>query len=456
MAQREHLASRLGFLLLSAGCAIGLGNVWRFPFITGKYGGAVFLVTYLIFLIGMGLPVLIMEFAVGRASRRNMSKAFTVLEPQGTKWHWFGWFSIVGSYALMMFYMPVAGWMLYYVFATVTGNLAIPVDQVPNVFTGMLANPWLMLFWTLVVSGVCFYVCSMGLQKGVERVVKFMMAGLLFIMIGLAAYAISLPGAIEGLKFYLVPDFQRAWDAGILSLINDAMNQAFFTLSIGIGAMCIFGSYLNKSNTLTKESVFIVSLDTFVALTAGLIIFPACFAFNVTPNAGPGLIFITLPNVFNEMVFGRVWGTLFFVFMSAAALTTVIAVLENIISCFMDNYGWERKKAVRFNAVLLTVLTLPCILGFNEWSWIQPLGEGSCIMDLEDFVISNNLLPLGSLLFCLFCCSRYGWGWDNFVAEADDGEGMKFPKALRFYLTKILPVVLIIIFAQGYIQKFFL
>ena len=456
MAQREHLASRLGFLLLSAGCAIGLGNVWRFPFITGKYGGAVFLVAYLIFLLGMGLPVLIMEFAVGRASRRNMSKAFTVLEPQGTKWHWFGWFSIVGSYALMMFYMPVAGWMLYYVFATVTGNLAIPVDQVPNVFTGMLANPWLMLFWTLVVSGLCFYVCSMGLQKGVERVVKFMMAGLLFIMIGLAAYAISLPGAVEGLKFYLVPDFQRAWDAGILSLINDAMNQAFFTLSIGIGAMCIFGSYLNKSNTLTKESVFIVSLDTFVALTAGLIIFPACFAFNVTPNAGPGLIFITLPNVFNEMVFGRVWGTLFFVFMSAAALTTVIAVLENIISCFMDNYGWERKKAVRFNAVLLTVLTLPCILGFNEWSWIQPLGEGSCIMDLEDFVISNNLLPLGSLLFCLFCCSRYGWGWDNFVAEADDGEGMKFPKALRFYLTKILPVVLIIIFSQGYIQKFFL
>lgn len=456
MAQREHLASRLGFLLLSAGCAIGLGNVWRFPFITGKYGGAVFLVTYLIFLLGMGLPVLIMEFAVGRASRRNMSKAFTVLEPQGTKWHWFGWFSIVGSYALMMFYMPVAGWMLYYVFATVTGNLAIPVDQVPNVFTGMLANPWLMLFWTLVVSGICFYVCSMGLQKGVERVVKFMMAGLLFIMIGLAVYAISLPGAVEGLKFYLVPDFQRAWDAGILSLINDAMNQAFFTLSIGIGAMCIFGSYLNKSNTLTKESVFIVSLDTFVALTAGLIIFPACFAFNVTPNAGPGLIFITLPNVFNEMVFGRVWGTLFFVFMSAAALTTVIAVLENIISCFMDNYGWERKKAVRFNAVLLTVLTLPCILGFNEWSWIQPLGEGSCIMDLEDFVISNNLLPLGSLLFCLFCCSRYGWGWDNFVAEADEGEGMKFPRALRFYLTKILPVVLIIIFAQGYIQKFFL
>ena len=456
MAQREHLASRLGFLLLSAGCAIGLGNVWRFPFITGKYGGAVFLAVYLLFLLFMGLPILIMEFSVGRASRRNMSKAFSVLEPAGTKWHWFGWFSPVGSYVLMMFYMPVAGWMLYYTFATVTGNLVLPPDQVPNVFTGMLANPWLMLFWTVVVSGVCFYVCSMGLQKGVERVVKVMMAGLLFIMIGLAVYAISLPGAAEGLKFYLVPDFQRAWDAGILSLINDAMNQAFFTLSIGIGSMCIFGSYLNKSNTLTKESIFIVSLDTFVALTAGLIIFPACFAFNVTPNAGPGLIFITLPNVFNEMAFGRIWGTLFFIFMSAAALTTVIAVLENIISYFIDNHGWERKKAVCFNAILLTILTLPCILGFSEWSWIQPLGEGSCIMDLEDFIISNNLLPIGSLIFCLFCCSRYGWGWDNFVAEADDGAGLKFPKALRFYLTKILPVVMIIILAQGYIQKFFL
>lgn len=454
MEQREHLASRLGFLLLSAGCAIGLGNVWRFPFITGKYGGAVFLVVYLLFLLFMGLPILIMEFSVGRASRRNMSKAFSVLEPKGTKWHWFGWFSPVGSYILMMFYMPVAGWMLYYVFATVTGTLSVPVEQVPNVFTGMLANPWLMVFWTAVVSLSCFYVCSMGLQKGVERVVKIMMAGLFFIMIGLAIYAVSLPGSVEGLKFYLVPDFQRAWDAGILSLINDAMNQAFFTLSIGIGSMCIFGSYLNKNNTLTKESAFIVSLDTSVAFTAGLIIFPACFAFGVTPNSGPGLIFITLPNVFNAMPYGQVWGTLFFIFMSAAAITTVIAVLENIISYFMDNHGWSRKKSVTFNAITLTLLTLPCILGFNEWSWIQPLGEGSSILDLEDFIISNNLLPIGSLIYCLFCCSRYGWGWDNFVAEADEGEGLKFPKALRFYLTKILPVVMIIILIQGYVQKF--
>ena len=455
MVQREHLASRLGFLLLSAGCAIGLGNVWRFPFITGKYGGAVFLAAYLLFLLFMGLPILIMEFSVGRASRRNMSKAFSVLEPAGTKWHWFGWFSPVGSYILMMFYMPVAGWMLYYMFASITGGLAVPVDKVPEVFTGMLANPWLMTFWTVVVSLSCFYICSIGLQKGVERVVKFMMAGLLLIMVALAVHAVTLPGAVEGLKFYLVPDFQRAWDAGILALINDAMNQAFFTLSIGIGSMCIFGSYLNKNNTLTKESAFIVSLDTFVALTAGLIIFPACFAFGVTPNAGPGLIFITLPNVFNAMPYGQVWGTLFFIFMSAAALTTVIAVLENIISFFMDNYGWERRKSVLVNAVLLTLLTLPCILGFNEWSWIQPLGEGSCILDLEDFIISNNLLPIGSLIYCLFCCSRYGWGWDNFIAEADTGTGLKFPKFLRFYLTWVLPVVFLFIFAQGYIQKFF-
>ncbi|MBQ5728131.1 MAG: sodium-dependent transporter [Mailhella sp.] len=455
MAQREHLASRLGFLLLSAGCAIGLGNVWRFPYITGKYGGAVFLVVYLLFLLGMAMPVLIMEFAVGRASRRNMSQAFHVLEPAGTRWHTFGWFSIIGSYALMMFYIPVAGWMLYYTWAAMSGALALPVDQVPAVFGNLLASPGTMLFWTLVVSLSCFGVCSMGLQRGVERVVKFMMAGLLVIMVGLAIHSLTLSGGAEGLKFYLVPDFQRAWDAGIMSLINDAMNQSFFTLSTGIGSMCIFGSYLNKKNTLTQESVFIVSLDTFVALTAGLIIFPACFAFGVEPNAGPGLIFITLPNVFNEMAGGRIWGVLFFIFMSAAALTTVIAVLENIISCFMDNWGWERKKSVKVNAILLTLLTLPCIFGFNIWSDIQPLGAGSTIMDLEDFVISNNLLPIGSLVFALFCCHRYGWGWDKFIAETDTGEGIKFPKGLRFYLSYILPAVLIIIFLQGYIQKFF-
>ena len=454
MAQREQLASRLGFLFLSAGCAIGLGNVWRFPFITGKYGGAVFLVAYLVFLLGMGLPILIMEFTVGRASRRNMSRAFRELKP-GSKWSYFGCFSIIGSYALMMFYIPVAGWMMYYCWATITGTLSVPVDQVPTVFSNLLASPGTMLFWTLVASLGCFGVCALGLQRGVERVVKFMMGGLLIIVIGLAVHSLTLPGSMKGVAFYLVPDLQRAMDAGIMSLINDAMNQAFFTLSVGIGAMCIFGSYLNRSNTLTKESVFIVSLDTFVAFMSGLIIFPACFAFGVHPDAGPGLIFITLPNIFNNMAGGQFWGTLFFVFMSAAALTTVIAVMENIISSFMDTYEWSRKKAVKINCVVLTLLTLPCILGFNLWSDFQPLGAGSTIMDLEDFIISNNLLPLGSLIYCLFCCQRYGWGWDKFIAEADMGSGMKFPKALRFYLTWILPVVLLVIFVEGYIQKFF-
>ncbi|WP_295641155.1 sodium-dependent transporter [uncultured Mailhella sp.] len=454
MAQREQLASRLGFLFLSAGCAIGLGNVWRFPFITGKYGGAVFLVAYLVFLLGMGLPILIMEFTVGRASRRNMSRAFCELKP-GSKWSYFGCFSIIGSYALMMFYIPVSGWMMYYCWATVTGTLSVPMDQVAGVFSNLLSSPGTMLFWTLVASFGCFGVCALGLQKGVERVVKIMMGGLLVIVIGLAVHSLTLPGGMKGVAFYLVPDLQRAMDAGIMSLINDAMNQAFFTLSIGIGAMCIFGSYLDRSNTLTKESVFIVSLDTFVAFMSGLIIFPACFAFGVQPDAGPSLIFITLPNIFNNMAWGRLWGALFFVFMSAAALTTVIAVLENIISHFMDTYEWSRKKAVKVNCIVLTLCTLPCILGFNLWSDIQPLGAGSTIMDLEDFVISNNLLPLGSLIFCLFCCQRYGWGWDKFIAEADTGAGMKFPKALRFYLTWILPVVLLVIFVEGYIQKFF-
>ena len=454
MEKRETFSSRLGFILISAGCAIGLGNVWRFPFITGKYGGAVFLVAYLVFLLGMGLPILIMEFTVGRASRRNMSRAFRELKP-GSKWSYFGCFSIIGSYVLMMFYIPVAGWMMYYCWATITGTLSVPVDQVPTVFSNLLASPGTMLFWTLVASFGCFGVCALGLQRGVERVVKFMMGGLLIIVIGLAVHSLTLPGSMKGVAFYLVPDFQRAADAGIMSLINDAMNQAFFTLSIGIGAMCIFGSYLDRSNTLTKESVFIVSLDTFVAFMSGLIIFPACFAFGVQPDAGPGLIFITLPNIFNNMAGGRFWGFLFFVFMSAAALTTVIAVLENIIAYFMDGYGWSRKKAVLVNFVTVTLLTLPCILGFNVWSGFEPFGPGSAVLDLEDFIISNNILPLGSFMFMLFCCHRYGWGWDNFVAEADTGRGMKFPRFLRFYLTWILPIVFLFIFAQGYIQKFF-
>ena len=461
IAKRENLASRLGFLLLSAGCAIGLGNVWRFPFITGKYGGAVFLLAYLAFLLLMGLPVLVMEFSVGRASGLNMDGALRKLEPRGSRWHFFGWLTIVGCYCLMMFYIPVAGWMVNYMFKGLAGTLIAPAgtadvpQYVGSLFGATLADAGNMAFWTLITSAAGFAVCAFGVQRGVERVTKAMMAGLLLVMIGLAAYAMTIPGASAGLRFYLKPDFARAAEVGILPLLNDAMNQAFFTLSLGIGAMCIFGSYLKKDRSLVSESVIIAALDTFVALVAGLIIFPACFAFGVNPDAGPGLIFVTLPNVFNSMGpgAGHVFGALFFVFMAAAALTTVIAVVENCIAYFMDKYGWTRAKSTLFNFVLLTLLTLPCIFGFNLWQGFSIPKIGG-VLDCEDFIVSNNLLPLGSLVFCIFCTSRYGWGWKGFVAEADAGKGMRFPRFLRLYLTWVLPLLLGALFLVGYWQKF--
>ena len=452
---REKLATRLGFLFVSAGCAIGLGNVWRFPYITGKYGGAVFVAAYLFFLLMFALPLLIMEFSVGRASQQNLGNALRVLEPQGSKWHRMGWISIVGSYLLMMFYIPVAGWMLFYIWKTATGQLSVTPDQMPAVFGAMLSEPVSMTFWAVLVSCICFSICALGLQRGIERAVKFMMTGLLLIMVGLAIRAVTLPGAMDGLVFYLAPDWQRALDAGIWALLNDAMNQAFFTLGLGVGSMCIFGSYLGRDHTLTQESLLIVCLDTFVAMMSGFIIFPACFAFGIEPGAGPGLVFITLPNVFNNMSGGVFWGVLFFIFMSAAALTTVVTVVENIISYGMDVWKWSRRKSTIVNFFLLTLLTLPCVLGFNVWSDIQPLGEGSTLMDLEDFLLSNNLLSIGAITFVLFCCHRYGWGWDKFMAETDAGKGLKFPKCLRFYLTWILPLGILFLLIQGYIQKFF-
>ena len=454
--EREKMASRLGFLLVSAGCAIGLGNVWRFPYITGKYGGAVFVAVYLFFLLMMALPLLIMELSVGRASKQNLGNALRVLEPEGTKWHRMGWISLVGSYLLMMFYIPVSGWMIQYVWKTASGQLSLPAQQLPAAFGSMLADPVSMTVWTFIVSALSFGVCAFGLQKGIERVVKFMMSGLFIILMVLAVKAMTLSGGMEGIKFYLAPDWQRAMDAGIWSLINDAMNQAFFTLGLGIGSICIFGSYLGDEHTITQESLIIVCLDTFVALVSGLIIFPSCFAFGVEPGAGPGLVFITLPNVFNEMSGGRFWGTLFFIFMSAAALTTVITVVENIISYSVDVWKWTRSRSVKVNFVVLTLLTLPCILGFNVLSWIEPLGKGTNLMDLEDFILSNNLLSIGAITFMLFCCSRYGWGWKGFLGEVDKGEGLKFPKYFKFYLTWILPLVVLFVFIQGYVQRFFL
>ncbi|MDO5537685.1 MAG: sodium-dependent transporter [Desulfovibrionaceae bacterium] len=452
---RERLASRLGFLLLSAGCAIGLGNVWRFPWITGQYGGAWFVLIYLGFLVAVGLPILVMEFSLGRASRRNMGRSFHMLEPAGTKWHRIGWFSLVGSYLLMMLYIPVAGWMLAYCWYMASGQLNLPPAEVGAFFGSMLADPVSMTVWAAVVLAVSLVVCWFGVRHGLERVTKVMMSGLLLIMVVLAVRALTLDGASEGLAFYLAPDLERLKQAGILNAVTAAMNQSFFTLGLGIGSMLIFGSYLDNRRSLTGESVWIVTLDTFVALTSGLIIFPACFAYGVQPDSGPGLILITLPNIFNQMPMGTLWGCLFFVFMSCAALTTVIAVVENIVSYSMDVHGWDRRKSIRVHGLGLAILMMPCILGFNVWKDFTPFGPGSCVLDLEDFLLSYNMLPVGVTVIILFCTTRYGWGWNNFLNETDKGVGPNFPRWPRVYLTYVLPVIILCLFVQGYVQKFF-
>ena len=455
MEQREKFSSRLGFILISAGCAVGLGNVWRFPYITGKYGGAAFVLIYLVFLIILGAPIMVMEFAVGRASQKSAARSFHVLEPKGTKWHLAGYAAVLGNYMLMMFYTTVGGWMLSYVVKMASGTFSgLTPEEVGGVFSGMLGNPGEMTIWMIVTVLLSFGICSLGLQNGVERITKVMMSFLFVILIVLCIRSVTLEGAAEGLKFYLVPDFGKLTEHGLWEAIYAAMGQAFFTLSLGIGAMAIFGSYISKERSLMGESINICVLDTLVALMAGLVIFPACFAFGVDPGEGPGLVFVTLPNIFNQMSGGRLWGTLFFVFMSFAALSTVIAVFENIISFAIDLWGWSRKKAVLVNLVLILVLSMPCVLGFNVWSGFAPFGAGSTIQDLEDFIISNNLLPLGSLCYLLFCTSKYGWGWDSFIAEADAGKGIKFPKWARLYVSYILPVVVLFIFIMGYWQKF--
>ncbi len=450
--EREKFGSRMGFILLSAGCAIGIGNVWRFPYIAGMYGGGMFVLFYLFFLIAMGVPVMTMEFAVGRASRKSVIKSFTELEKPGHKWHLHGYLGMAGNYILMMFYTTVAGWMLYYFYQMLTGKFSgKDTSQVSDMFQGMLANPKVLttVMVIIVVSGIL--VCSLGLQKGVEKITKIMMTLLLLIMVVLAVRGMTLPGGTEGLKFYLLPDVQRMQDVGIFETVTAAMNQAFFTLSLGIGSMAIFGSYIDKSRSLLGESVNIAILDTFVALVSGLIIFPTCFAFDISPDMGPSLIFITLPNIFNNMAGGRVWGTLFFVFMTFAAFSTILAVFENIISCGMDLFHWSRKKSCLINLIALTVLSLPCVLGFNIWSAFQPLGEGSGVLDLEDFIVSNVLLPAGSLIYLLFCVTRYGWGFENYLKETNTGEGLKMPKGIRIYVTYILPVLLLFLIVKGWI-----
>jgi len=452
---RESLGSRLGFLFISAGCAIGLGNVWRFPYITGKYGGAAFVLIYLIFLIGLALPVMIMEFSVGRASRTNIAGAFKKLEPAGSKWHIYGYFGICANYVLMMFYTVVSGWMLAYFYYTVSGQLAgLSPDQVGAFFGGTLESPKVQLLWMALVIIIGFSVCAIGLRNGVEKVSKFMMSGLFVIVIILAIRAVTLDGAGAGVEFYLKPDFTKLTENGLWTSIYAAMGQAFFTLSVGIGSMLIFGSYIGKERSLTGESLNIMGLDLVAAFMAGMIIFPTCFAFGVEPGAGPGLIFVTLPNIFNHMTMGTLWGALFFIFMSFAAMSTVIAVFENIVAFGIDNWKVSRQASVGINLILMLILAAPCALGFNVLADFQPLGPGSGVLDLEDFIVSNNMLPIGSLIFVLFCSTRYGWGWDNFVAEADAGQGAKFPKFLKPYFQYVLPIIILVVFLQGYYEIF--
>lgn len=454
--QREKLGSRLGFILLSAGCAIGVGNVWKFPWMVGQYGGGAFVVFYVLFLIILGLPIMTMEFAVGRASQKSPVRAYQVLEKPGTKWHIHGYLAMIGNYLLMMFYTTVCGWMLHYFYLTASGKfVGASTEQVGAAFPEMLSQPLVMTGWMIVVVVVGFAINSFGLQGGLERVTKVMMIALLAIMVVLAINSVMTEGAGEGLKFYLIPDLDRMMESGPINVIVGAMNQSFFTLSLGIGAMAIFGSYIGKSRALLGEAVNVAILDTFVAFTAGLIIFPACFAFGVSPDSGPNLIFVTLPNIFNHMAGGRLWGSLFFVFMAFAAFSTVLAVFENIMSCCMDLTGWSRKKVALLNTVLMIVLSLPCVLGYNVWSGFQPFGDGSAVLDLEDFLVSNIWLPLGSLVYLLFCTTRYGWGWKNFKEEANEGGGLKVRDGIRFYVSYILPLIVLIIFVLGIKDKFF-
>ena len=447
--ERESFRSRLGFLLVSAGCAIGIGNVWRFPYIAGKNGGGYFVLFYLICLLVMGVPVLTMELAVGRASRKSAILSYKKLEKPGQKWHIHGWFCLAGCYLLMMYYTTVTGWMVSYFGRFLTGAFTaeMTAEVVSGVFGTLLSSPGEMAIWTEIVVLLGFVVCSFGLRNGLERISKIMMMALLALIALLAVHSLTLPGAKEGMKFYLLPSVDSIRENGLGNLIVDAMNQAFFTLSLGIAAMEIFGSYMSEQHALAGEAVRICALDTLVALMAGTIIFPACFSFGVKPNQGASLIFETLPNVFVNMKGGRLWGTLFFLFMIFASFSTVLAVLENIISVCMDTFGWSRKKAALINGLLLAVLSLPCVLGFNVWSHVQLGGRG--VLDMEDFAVSNLLLPIGSLVYLLFCVTKWGWGFDKYLAEANRGSGLKLSPKLKPYFQWVLPVLILLILVQG-------
>lgn len=453
--KREKFGSRMGFIMVSAGCAIGIGNVWKFPYMCGEFGGAAFILIYLIFLIVLGIPVLVCEFSVGRASRHSVAASFEALEKQDTRWHHMKWIGIVGSYLLMMFYTTVGGWMMYYCYRSVRGEFTgVSAEVVTERFSDMLGNVSVMVFWTVLICVIGFAVCLFGIKKGIERVSKVMMSALLVIMIVLAVHSFFMEGAAEGIRFYLVPDFAKMAEKGIGNVVFGALSQAFFTLSIGIGAMLIFGSYMDKDRSITGEAVSITALDTFVALMAGFIIIPACFSFGLEPGAGPSLVFITIPNIFASMPGGGLWCALFFLFLTFAAFSTIVAVFENIISFDMDLFGWSRNRSVLVSAILIILLSMPCVLGFNVLSGFEPLGQGTNIMDLEDFIVSNNLLPLGSLGYVLFCTKKNGWGFEHFLEEVNAGKGIRFPEYLRLYVSYGIPLIIVIIYLKGYYDKF--
>ena len=452
MKEREKLGSRLGFILISAGCAIGIGNVWKFPYMAGQGGGGAFVLFYLIFLLMLGLPIMTMEFAVGRASQKSPVKAYYALEKPGQKWHIHGYITLIGCYLLMMFYTTVAGWMLHYFYLTATGKFTgLDSDAVASQFNTMLSQPQVMGFWMVIIVIAGILVCSIGLQNGLEKVTKVMMISLLFIMVILAINSFFMDGAKEGLSFYLIPDFERMKEIGIIKTITGAMNQAFFTLSVGMGSMMIFGSYIGKERALVGEGIQITLLDTFVAIMSGVIIFPACMSYNIPTDSGPSLIFVTLPKVFEHMSGGRFWGAMFFLFMTFAALSTVIAVLENIIACNMEAFGWNRKKAGVINLFIIIIMSIPCILGFNVLSGFTPLGAGTNVLDLEDFLVSSLILPIGSLVILLFCTTKLGWGYDNYMNEVNTGKGIGMPKIFKFYLKYILPLIILFIIIDGLI-----
>lgn len=449
MNERDNFQSRIGFLLVSAGCAIGIGNVWKFPYVTGEYGGAVFVLFYLLFLVLMGIPVMTMELAVGRGSRKSAVEGYKALQPKGSFWHVHGWFCILGCYLLMMYYTTVSGWMLAYFWKFLIGDFSgLASEAVPGVFVSMLGNPWEMGIFMAITVFLGFGVCGFGLHKGVERITKWMMSALLLLIVVLAVNSMLLPGGEKGLEFYLLPDWDRAVEAGLGNVAAAAMNQAFFTLSLGVAALEIFGSYMLDEFSLPGEAVRITALDTFVAILSGLIIFPACFAYNVQPDEGPSLIFITLPQIFMNMTGGHLWGTLFFVFMTFASFSTVTAVFENLISCMMDNFGVSRTKAVIINFFIIFFFSIPCVLGYNLWKDVYIIGARD-VLDSEDFIVSNILLPGGALIYLLFCVTKWGWGFDNYIAEVNKGNGLKMPLWIKPYLQYVLPILILVILIRG-------